>query len=70
MNTQRRRFVLVTALLALGLAGVSGSVRAGPDAGGVSLRVCTFPGAGLFARDATGQASGLEYDLMSLSTST
>ena len=29
-----------------------------------AVRACTRPGAGFFARDAAGQASGLEYDLL------
>ena len=65
MNTHRRcggsRF---TAILALCLAGVSTSVVNAQEAGGESVRVCTFPAVGFFARDAAGAASGFEFDLL------
>lgn len=54
----------LAAILALVLAGVSNSATAAQDARGESVRVCTFPAAGFFARDAAGAASGLEYDLL------
>ena len=65
MNTHRRRGGgRFTAILALGLVGASTSLATAQEAGGDSVRVCTFPAAGFFARDAAGVASGLEYDLL------
>jgi len=49
--------------LAMFLGGTS--IAAAQDAGGDGLRICTFPAAGFFARDASGAASGFEYDLLS-----
>jgi len=65
MNTHRRygvsRFVaIMVSCLAVFLA----SGLAAQEAGGDSVRVCTFPAAGFFSRDAAGAASGLEYDLL------
>lgn len=55
----------MTAVLALCLAGLSSSAVSAQDAGRETLLVCTHPAAGFFVRDATGAASGLEYDLLS-----
>lgn len=52
------------ATLTLCLAGISTSVATAQETGGESVRVCTFPAAGFFARDAAGVASGFEYDLL------
>lgn len=65
MNTHRRygvsRFVaIMVSCLAVFLA----SGLAAQEAGGDSVRVCTFPAAGFFARDAAGTASGFEFDLL------
>lgn len=65
MNTHRwSGFGRLTAILALCLAGISSSVARAQEAGGESVRVCTFPAAGFFARDGAGVASGFEYDLL------
>lgn len=65
MNTyQRCGLRRVTAILAVGLAVASASVLRAQEAGGESLRVCTFPAEGFFVRDANGVTSGLEYDLL------
>jgi len=65
MNTHRRCGVSrVTVVLALCLAGSFASVLTAQEPGGDSVRVCTFPAAGFFARDANGAASGFEYDIL------
>ena len=65
MNTHRRcGGSRLTAILALILAGISTSLVTAQEGGGESVRVCTFPAAGFFSRDAAGAASGLEYDLL------
>lgn len=65
MNTHRRcgasRF---RAILAVCLAALSASAATAQEGGGQSVRVCAFAGAGFFARDAAGVASGFEYDLL------
>jgi len=58
-----RQLLLATggvAALALGAFGPGSVDAAERDA----VRACTRPGAGFFARDAAGQASGLEYDIL------
>lgn len=65
MNTPRWLVASrVTAILALSLAGVSAPVLTAQGVGGETVRICTFPGAGFFARDSTGVPSGFEYDLL------
>lgn len=65
MYTQEfRRAGRLTAMLALSLAGVPASALAAQEAGGESVRVCTFPAPGFFIQDANGVASGLEFDLL------
>lgn len=55
----------VTATLALGLLLATSSLATAQDATRETLKVCTHPAAGFFVRDASGAASGLEYDLLS-----
>lgn len=65
MNTHRRcGFGRPTAIPVLCLALIFTPVVAAQEAGGDHVRVCTFPAAGFFARDAAGVASGFEYDLL------
>ena len=65
MNTHRRSgFGRLSAILALCLGAASTPVVTAQEAGGDRVRVCTFPAAGFFARDAAGVASGFEYDLL------
>lgn len=65
MNTYRRSgFGRLTAILALGLAAISSPAAIAQEGGSDSVRVCTFPAAGFFARDGAGVASGFEYDLL------
>lgn len=65
MNTCRRYGASRnTAIVALCLAVSFASALGAQEAGGESVRVCTFPAAGFFARDGAGAASGLEYDLL------
>lgn len=65
MNKHRRSgFGRLTAILVLGLAALSTPAVAAQEGGGDSVRICTFPAAGFFARDGAGVASGLEYDLL------
>jgi polar amino acid transport system substrate-binding protein len=64
MNTHRRfGQSRVAAIMGLCLVVSFASALAAQE-GGESVRVCTFPAAGFFARDAAGAASGLEYDLL------
>lgn len=51
--------------LAVCLAFATSSLVHAQEAGRETLRVCTHPAAGFFARDANGASSGLEYDLLS-----
>lgn len=46
------------------LVGIPASDAAAQSAGGESVRVCTFPAAGFFTRDAGGAPTGFEYDLL------
>lgn len=48
------------AALALGLLSTASATAAEREA----IRACSRPGAGFFARDAAGQPSGLEYDIL------
>jgi polar amino acid transport system substrate-binding protein len=60
-SSRRARFAFALPLL---MAVLCTSTATAQDADTDGLRICTFPAAGFFARDASGAASGFEYDLL------
>lgn len=65
MNRHRRSgFGRLIAIPAFCLGAVCTPAVTAQEVGGDTVRVCTFPAAGFFARDRAGAASGFEYDLL------